>query len=69
MNVLTGLLPAATAVGAGGLLYGLTITALAAASVFARTPARRRDARATLTLLLRRSPADPASSTAAKIEA
>ncbi|WP_433359009.1 hypothetical protein [Streptosporangium sp. CA-115845] len=70
MTTLTGLLPAAAAtLGAGGLLYGLTITALAAASAFARTPARRRDARATLTLLLRRPPAAPASPAAAKIEA
>jgi len=55
MNTLTSLLPAATAFGAGGLLYGATIATLAAASVFARTPTRRRDARTTLALLLPRS--------------
>ena len=54
MDNLTGLLPAATAFGAGGVLYGGTIAVLAAVSVFARTPTRRRDARATLALLLPR---------------
>lgn len=39
--------------GVSGLLYTATITMTAAASIFARTPARRRDGRAALTLLLR----------------
>jgi hypothetical protein len=49
------------AAGAGGLLCGLTVTTPAAVSVFARSAARRRDARATLTLLLRRR-SNPAGS-------
>jgi hypothetical protein len=53
MDILTGLQYGAMAAGAGGLLYGATITTLAAVSVFARSTARRRDARVTLTLLLR----------------
>ncbi|WP_433376340.1 hypothetical protein [Streptosporangium sp. CA-115845] len=57
MSGLVTILPAAAAIlGAGGLLYGIVLAVLAAVSVFARTPTRRRDARATLTLLLRRPP-------------
>lgn len=42
------------AAGAGGLLYAVTITVTAATAVFAREPDRRRDALATLAILLRR---------------
>ncbi len=46
------------AADAGGLLYAVTITVTASTAVFAREPARRADARATLAILLgrRRSP-------------
>ncbi|MFD1541891.1 hypothetical protein [Nonomuraea guangzhouensis] len=54
MDILTGLQYGAMAAGGGGLLYGMTITTLAAISVFARSATRRRDARTTLALLLRR---------------
>ncbi|MEV4109073.1 hypothetical protein [Nonomuraea sp. NPDC049695] len=37
----------------GGLLYAGTLTILAAVSVYGRTPSRRRNARATLALLVR----------------
>lgn len=37
----------------GGLLYAGTLTILAAVSVYGRTPARRRNARTTLALLVR----------------
>ncbi|WP_405488296.1 hypothetical protein [Streptomyces sp. NBC_00096] len=52
-TVLTGV----TALGAGGILYGTTVGVTAAVAVFAPTPARRRDARAVLVILLRRRPA------------
>ncbi|GAA2258889.1 hypothetical protein GCM10010232_56710 [Streptomyces amakusaensis] len=38
----------------GGLLYGGVLSAVALISVLAPTPERRRDARSTLTILLRR---------------
>lgn len=41
-------------VGAGGLLYAVTVTVTASTAVFAREPARRRDARAALAILLGR---------------
>lgn len=45
-----------TAGSAGGLLYGATITTVALTASLARDPKRRADARATLTILLRRRP-------------
>lgn len=41
---------------ASGLSYSVALLTVALVSVVARTPARRRDARATLALLLRRVP-------------
>ncbi|MFE2106687.1 hypothetical protein ACFXAF_12580 [Kitasatospora sp. NPDC059463] len=46
---------AATLAGATGLAYTTAVLTVALASVLFRTPARRRDARATLALLLRRT--------------
>ncbi|MBG0818282.1 hypothetical protein [Planomonospora sp. ID82291] len=48
-----------TVAGAGGLLYGGTVTWLVLVSVLARSAVRRRDARATLGLLLRQRAAQP----------
>ncbi|MFJ8434757.1 hypothetical protein ACIQ9P_25995 [Kitasatospora sp. NPDC094019] len=48
---------AAAELAAGaGLLYGVVLAIVALTSVLARTPARRRDARSTLTILTRRRP-------------
>ncbi|MFJ8334398.1 hypothetical protein [Streptomyces sp. NPDC094437] len=44
-----------------GLTYSATLLGVALASVLSRTPARRRDARATLTILVRRKPCDERS--------
>ncbi|MDF2269269.1 hypothetical protein P2Q00_28075 [Streptomyces coacervatus] len=41
---------------ASGLSYSVALLSVALVSVVSRTPARRRDARATLALLLRRAP-------------
>jgi hypothetical protein len=43
-----------TVLGAGGLLYSTTVTLTTIVAVFGRTETRRRDARATLGILLRR---------------
>ncbi|NNJ02689.1 hypothetical protein HHX38_00795 [Streptomyces sp. PKU-MA01144] len=40
--------------GATGILYAASVTAVAVTSVFAHCPERRRDARETLAILLRR---------------
>ncbi|MFE2291924.1 hypothetical protein [Streptomyces sp. NPDC059452] len=44
----------ATLTAAAGLLYGGVLAVVALTSVLARTPERRRDARSTLTILVRR---------------
>jgi hypothetical protein len=49
---------AATAAGISGLLYTTTIATVALTAAFANDPTRRADARATLTILLRRRPPD-----------
>ncbi|GGY83056.1 hypothetical protein CP967_22805 [Streptomyces nitrosporeus] len=57
MPVLPALLQdAATLAAAGGTLYTAVLAAVALTSVLAATPDRRRDARATLTILMRRRP-------------
>ncbi|MYW02347.1 hypothetical protein [Streptomyces sp. SID3343] len=54
MSVLPALLHHTAAVTAGvGLLYGGVLAVVALTSVLAHTPERRRDARATLTILIR----------------
>ncbi|MFJ1756204.1 hypothetical protein [Kitasatospora sp. NPDC088134] len=58
---------AVLALGAG-LVRGLVVAVVALTSVVARTPARRRDARATLTILLRREPRDSFPPGRARIE-
>ncbi|MET9324112.1 hypothetical protein ABZX75_28675 [Streptomyces sp. NPDC003038] len=45
---------AATLSAATGLVYAGAVVTVAASSVLFRTPQRRRDARATLTILMRR---------------
>ncbi|MFI7174842.1 hypothetical protein [Streptomyces spororaveus] len=45
---------AATVAALGALVYTLVVATVAATSVLSRNPDRRRDARATLTILLRR---------------
>jgi hypothetical protein len=54
--VLPALLDAATLAAAGATTYTAVLATVALTSVLARTPERRRDARATLTILLRRRP-------------
>ncbi|MER7950366.1 hypothetical protein ABTY59_23565 [Streptomyces sp. NPDC096079] len=55
MSVLPALLNSTTELAAAaGVLYTASVTVTAAASVFSRSPGRRRDARQTLTILLRR---------------
>ncbi|MGY0462884.1 hypothetical protein ACW14Y_21925 [Kitasatospora sp. cg17-2] len=55
LSVLTQDATAAAVLAAGaGLLYGIVLAIVALASVLARTSARRRDARSTLTILTRR---------------
>ncbi|AXG78658.1 hypothetical protein [Streptomyces paludis] len=39
-----------------GMTYAVTLLAVATASIASRSPARRRDARATLAILMRRRP-------------
>ncbi|MEU8387383.1 hypothetical protein [Micromonospora sp. NPDC048843] len=46
---------AAVGIASGGLLYTASITTAALVALLAPTPARRRDARKVLALLLRRS--------------
>ncbi|MFF0744958.1 hypothetical protein ACFYVL_31610 [Streptomyces sp. NPDC004111] len=46
---------AATVTAVTGLVYTSTVLAVAAAAVVSRDPQRRRDARATLTILTRRT--------------
>lgn len=54
MSALTDTLHTVSAVlGGGGLLYTVSVASATVTSLFARTPERRRDARATLQLLLR----------------
>ena len=57
-GLLNGLHPWATTLSAGGLVYILTVALTSGVSVFARSPEERRDARATLTVLLRRDAAE-----------
>lgn len=55
MSVLLSVLhDAATLTAATGLAYATAIFTVAASSVISRSPERRRDARATLTILVRR---------------
>ncbi|MEW1858858.1 hypothetical protein AB0399_00460 [Streptomyces sp. NPDC088194] len=55
MSALPGLFHDATALTAiASLLYGGILAVVALASVLARTPERRRDARSTLTILVRK---------------
>jgi hypothetical protein len=55
LSGLTGALQnAAETLGGGGLIYMATVGAATATSLFASSPERRRDARATLALLVRR---------------
>jgi hypothetical protein len=54
MTALTFLNDATTLAAATGLTYAVTLLAVALASVASRCPDRRRDARATLTILIRR---------------
>ncbi|MFC5181993.1 hypothetical protein [Actinomadura harenae] len=57
MSVLPALLTNATILAAAtGLTYAVTMFSVALVSVASRSPARRRDARATLALLVRRGP-------------
>jgi hypothetical protein len=53
-TVLTLIHDGAYAVGAGTTLYTTTVTIAAMTALLAPTPQRRRDARAVLTILLRR---------------
>ncbi|MEU5416605.1 hypothetical protein [Streptomyces clavifer] len=54
MAMMTLLQDGAVLAGATGVLYTASVTSVATASVFARSPERRRDARETLAILLRR---------------
>ncbi|GAA1230457.1 hypothetical protein GCM10009665_21070 [Kitasatospora nipponensis] len=54
MDLVTLVREGATLAGATGVIYTATIAGVAAFSIFARSPQRRRDARKTLSLLLRR---------------
>ncbi|WP_329293269.1 hypothetical protein [Streptomyces sp. NBC_01455] len=55
MPALPALLSDATVLAAAtGFSYSVTLLGVALVSVVSRTPARRRDARATLTILVRR---------------
>lgn len=55
MSILPSVLhDAAALTAATGLAYTVAVVTVAVASVVARSPERRRDARATLTILLRR---------------
>ncbi|MEU1325948.1 hypothetical protein YUYDRAFT_01719 [Streptomyces sp. ScaeMP-e48] len=56
MPVLPALLDAATLGAAGATVYTTVLATVALTSVLAPTPDRRRDARATLTILMRRRP-------------
>ncbi|MFD6874357.1 MULTISPECIES: hypothetical protein [unclassified Streptomyces] len=57
MSVLPSVLHDGAALAAAtGLTYAGAIVTVTAASVLARSPERRRDARATLTILMRRRP-------------
>ncbi|MCX4529854.1 MULTISPECIES: hypothetical protein [Streptomyces] len=57
MSVLPSVLhDAAALTAATGLAYTGAVVTVAAASVLSRSPERRRDARATLTILVRRRP-------------
>ncbi|MGW7555640.1 hypothetical protein [Streptomyces rimosus] len=57
MSALPTLLTDATVLAAAtGLSYSVTLLGVALVSVASRSPARRRDARATLAILLRRKP-------------
>ncbi|MBC2879082.1 MULTISPECIES: hypothetical protein [Streptomyces] len=57
MSTLPALLTDATALAAAtGLTYTTTLLTVALVSVVSRNPDRRRDARATLTILVRRRP-------------
>ncbi|PRY01894.1 hypothetical protein [Allonocardiopsis opalescens] len=57
MSTLLTLLTDATVLAAAtGLAYALTLVGVALVSVVARTSTRRRDARATLAILVRRNP-------------
>ncbi|GLV87875.1 hypothetical protein Slala03_75640 [Streptomyces lavendulae subsp. lavendulae] len=54
MSSLPALLDAAAIAAVGGLTYTGAVVVVAATSVLSRDPERRRDARATLTIMLRR---------------
>ncbi|MFF4353803.1 hypothetical protein [Streptomyces sp. NPDC001530] len=57
MPALPALVTDATVLAAAtGLSYSVTLLGVALVSVASRTPARRRDARATLAILVRRTP-------------
>lgn len=57
MSALPALLTDATVLAAAtGLSYSVTLLGVALVSVLSRTPTRRRDARATLAILVRRLP-------------
>ncbi|MFI5619008.1 hypothetical protein [Streptomyces sp. NPDC051567] len=57
MSMLLSILHDGTALAAAtGLTYAGAVVTVAAASVLSRSPERRRDARATLTILMRRRP-------------
>ncbi|MFD4907765.1 hypothetical protein [Kitasatospora purpeofusca] len=57
MSALPALLSDATVLaGATGFVYTVTLLGVALTSVASRSPARRRDARETLTILVRRRP-------------
>ncbi|MEV7270951.1 hypothetical protein ACIQIG_20210 [Streptomyces bacillaris] len=56
MPVLPVLLDTATFAAVGAMVYTTVLATVALTSVLAPTPDRRRDARATLTILLRRRP-------------
>ncbi|MFB7913498.1 hypothetical protein [Streptomyces sp. NPDC056061] len=47
---------AATLVAVGGVMYTVLLAVVAITSVAARTPGHRRDARATLAILMKRRP-------------
>ncbi|MFE6769910.1 hypothetical protein ACFVFD_13160 [Streptomyces fimicarius] len=56
MPVLPALFDAATLAAAGAMTYTAVLAVVALTSVLAPTADRRRDARATLTILLKRRP-------------
>ncbi|WP_380284835.1 hypothetical protein [Kitasatospora purpeofusca] len=57
MSALPVPLTAATVLAAAtGLVYTVTLFGVVLASIVSRSPARRRDARATLAILIRRAP-------------